>query len=89
MSISSLDQLHIITSLLTNKLFTNSTWILPSKLGVYLTMVPSNQVSQIEVGSGSKAVANNNSNTATYNTLTVFRGSHVCETRPFGKYEPL
>jgi len=51
-------------------------------------MVPSNQVSQVEVGSGSKAVANNNSNTATYNTLTVFRGSHVCETRPFGKYEP-
>ena len=61
------------------------TWILPSKVGVYLQMVPSNVVSVEEAGP-SKGIADNNSNQGRAKTLTTFRGAQVCETRPFGKY---
>ncbi len=64
---------------------TPNTWILPSKVGIYLSMVPSNVVSVEEAGP-SKAIADNNSNQGTAKTLTTFRGSAVCETRPFGTY---
>lgn len=58
------------------------TWILPSKVGVYLQMVPSNVVSVEEAGP-SKGIADNNSNQGRAKTLTTFRGAQVCETRPF------
>jgi hypothetical protein len=58
------------------------TWILPSKVGVYLQMVPSNVVSVQEAGP-SKSISDNNSNQGTARTLTTFRGAQVCETRPF------
>ena len=61
---------------------TADTWILPSKVGVYLSMVPSN-VSSVEEAGPSKQVSDNNSNTASMQKLTTFRGSVVCETRPF------
>lgn len=58
------------------------TWILPSKVGVYLNMVPSN-VTSVEEAGPSKQISDNNSNTAAMQKLTTFRGSVVCETRPF------
>lgn len=61
---------------------TADTWILPSKVGVYLNMVPSN-VSSVEEAGPSKQISDNNSNTAAMQKLTTFRGSVVCETRPF------
>jgi hypothetical protein len=61
---------------------TADTWILPSKVGVYLNMVPSNVSSYQEAGP-SKAISDNNSNSASMQKLTTFRGSVVCETRPF------
>ena len=62
--------------------------ILPSKVGIYLSMVPSNQTSFQESGP-TKAVADNNSNSASPQKLATFRGSTVCETRPFdmGTYQ--
>lgn len=61
---------------------TADTWILPSKVGVYLNMVPSN-VTSVEEAGPSKQISDNNSNTAAMQKLTTFRGSVVCETRPF------
>lgn len=61
---------------------TADTWILPSKVGVYLNMVPSS-VTSVEEAGPSKQIANNNSPSAAMQKLTTFRGSVVCETRPF------
>lgn len=58
------------------------TWILPSKMSIYLTMVPSNEVSYEKSGSSS-AVQNNNDIAAQPKSLITFRGSAVCETMPF------
>ena len=58
------------------------TWILPSKMSIYLTMVPSNEVSYEKSGS-SLAVHNNNDISAQPKSLITFRGSAVCETMPF------
>ena len=61
---------------------TPDTWILPSKMSIYLTMVPSNEVSYEKSGS-STAVQNNNDISAPPKPLITFRGSAVCETMPF------
>jgi len=61
---------------------TPDTWILPSKMSIYLTMVPSNEVSYEKSGS-STAVQNNNDISAPPKPLITFRGSSVCETMPF------
>ena len=58
------------------------TWILPSKVGVYMSMVPSG-VSSVEEAGPSKAISDNNNPSAAMRKLTTFRGSVVCETRPF------
>ncbi|MAD25160.1 MAG: hypothetical protein CMO44_13405 [Verrucomicrobiales bacterium] len=58
------------------------TWILPSKMSIYLTMVPSNEVSYSDAGN-SLAVKNNNDISAPPKSLVTFRGSTVCETMPF------
>ena len=58
------------------------TWILPSKMSIYLTMVPSNEVSYEKSGRSS-AVQNNNDIAAQPKSLITFRGSAVCETMPF------
>ncbi len=61
---------------------TPDTWILPSKMSIYLTMVPSNEVSYTEAGN-SVAVQNNNDISAQPKKLITFRGSVVAETMPF------
>ncbi|MAU14017.1 MAG: hypothetical protein CMH46_00570 [Muricauda sp.] len=61
---------------------TPDTWILPSKMSIYMTMVPSNEVTYSKSGSTS-LVKNNNSITSEPNSLLTFRGSAVCETMPF------
>ena len=61
---------------------TPDTWILPSKMSIYLTMVPSNEVSYEKSGS-SLAVQNNNDISAQPKSLITFRGSVVAETMPF------
>lgn len=71
-----------LREMLSHQGVTPDTWILPSKVGVYLQMVPSNVVSVEEAGP-SKAISDNNSNQGTAKSLTTFRGSTVCETRPF------
>jgi hypothetical protein len=58
------------------------TWILPSKMSIYLTMVPSNEVNYSKAGSTS-LVKNNNSIGSEPASLLTFRGSAVCETMPF------
>lgn len=58
------------------------TWILPSKMSIYMTMVPSNEVNYSTSGSTS-LVKNNNSITSEPAKLLTFRGSAVCETMPF------
>ena len=58
------------------------TWILPSKMSIYLTMVPSNEVNYSEAGATS-LVKNNNDISAQPQKLLTFRGSAVCETMPF------
>lgn len=71
-----------LKDMLSHQGITPDTWIIPSKVGIYLSMVPSNQVSYQESGP-SDAVSKNNSNTASPQKLVTFRGSTVCETRPF------
>lgn len=71
-----------LRDMLSHQGVTPDTWILPSKVGIYLSMVPSNVVSVQEAGP-SKAISDNNSNQGTAKNLTTFRGSAVCETRPF------
>ena len=61
---------------------TPDTWILPSKMSIYLTMVPSNEVNYSEAGATS-LVKNNNDISAQPQKLLTFRGSAVCETMPF------
>ena len=61
---------------------TPDTWILPSKMSIYLTMVPSNEVSYSDAGNSS-AVQNNNDISAQPKKLITFRGSVVAETMPF------
>ena len=58
------------------------TIILPSKMSIYLTMVPSTEVEYIRAGKNA-AVTNNNDMQAEPRDLVRFRGSTVCETRPF------
>lgn len=58
------------------------TWIFPSKMSIYVSMVPSSEVSYQEVGR-SKAVADNNSIQKAPERLLTFRGCTVHETRPF------
>lgn len=58
------------------------TWILPSKMSIYMTMVPSNEVNYSAAGSTS-LVKNNNSISSEPASLLTFRGSAVCETMPF------
>lgn len=58
------------------------TWILPSKMSIYLTMIPSNEVEYIKGGS-SGAIQNNNDIRSKPRDLITFRGSAVCETMPF------
>jgi hypothetical protein len=58
------------------------TWIFPSKLSIYVSMVPSTEVSYQEVGR-SDAVAKNNDISAAPQKLLTFRGCTVHETRPF------
>jgi hypothetical protein len=71
-----------LREMLSHQGVTADTWILPSKVGVYLNMVPSN-VTSVEEAGPSKQISDNNSNTAAMQKLTTFRGSVVCETRPF------
>jgi hypothetical protein len=54
------------------------TWILPSKMSIYVTMVPSAEVEYYRKGSG--AAANLEKGPA---NMLSFRGSKVFETRPF------
>lgn len=58
------------------------TWIFPSKMSIYVSMVPSTEVSYEEVGR-STAVADNNSISKAPKKLLTFRGCTVHETRPF------
>ena len=58
------------------------TWIFPSKMSIYVSMVPSSEVSYQEVGRSS-AVAKNNDIAAAPQQLLTFRGCTVHETRPF------
>ena len=58
------------------------TIILPSKMSIYLTMVPSTEVEYIRAGKNA-AVTNNNDMSAEPRDMVRFRGSTVCETRPF------
>lgn len=58
------------------------TIILPSKMSIYLTMVPSTEVEYIRAGNNA-AVSNNNDMNAQPRDMVRFRGSTVCETRPF------
>lgn len=58
------------------------TWIFPSKMSIYVSMVPSTEVSYQEVGR-SDAVADNNSISKAPKKLLTFRGCTVHETRPF------
>ena len=58
------------------------TWIFPSKMSIYVSMVPSTEVSYQEVGRSS-AVADNNSISKAPKKLLTFRGCTVHETRPF------
>ena len=58
------------------------TWIFPSKMSIYVSMVPSTEVSYQEVGRSS-AVAKNNDISAAPQKLLTFRGCTVHETRPF------
>lgn len=57
---------------------TPNVWILPSKMSIYVTMVPSSEVEFYRKGSGASA----NLEKGPDNLLT-FRGSKVYETRPF------
>ena len=57
---------------------TPNVWILPSKMSIYVTMVPSAEVEFFRKGSGAAA----NLEKGPDNLLT-FRGSNVYETRPF------
>lgn len=57
---------------------TPNVWILPSKMSIYVTMVPSAEVEFYRKGPGATA----NLEKGPDNLLT-FRGSHVYETRPF------
>ena len=57
---------------------TPNVWILPSKMSIYMTMVPSAEVEFWRKGSGAAA----NLEKGPDNLLT-FRGSNVYETRPF------
>lgn len=57
---------------------TPNVWILPSKMSIYVTMVPSAEVEFYRKGSG--AAANLEKGPA---NLLTFRGSKVYETRPF------
>jgi hypothetical protein len=57
---------------------TPDTWILPSKMSIYVTMVPSAEVEYYRKGSG--AAANLEKGPA---NMLSFRGSKVFETRPF------
>jgi hypothetical protein len=57
---------------------TPNIWILPSKMSIYVTMVPSAEVEYYRKGSGAAA----NLEKGPANMLT-FRGSQVFETRPF------
>jgi hypothetical protein len=57
---------------------TPNVWILPSKMSIYVTMVPSAEVEFFRKGSGAAA----NLEKGPGNLLT-FRGSKVYETRPF------
>ena len=59
-----------------------NTWIFPSKMSIYVSMVPSTEVSYQEVGRSS-AVADNNSISKAPQKLLTFRGCTVHETRPF------
>ena len=59
-----------------------NTWIFPSKMSIYVSMVPSTEVSYQEVGR-SDAVADNNSISKAPKKLLTFRGCTVHETRPF------
>ena len=58
------------------------TWIFPSKMSIYVSMVPSSEVSYQEVGRSSAVADNNDISKAPKNLLT-FRGCTVHETRPF------
>ena len=58
------------------------TWIFPSKMSIYVSMVPSSEVSYQEVGRSSAVSDNNDISKAPKNLLT-FRGCTVHETRPF------
>jgi len=58
------------------------TWIFPSKMSIYVSMVPSTEVSYQEVGRSS-AVADNNDISKAPKKLLTFRGCTVHETRPF------
>ena len=71
-----------LKDMLSHQGITPDTWIIPSKVGIYLSMVPSNQTSFQESGP-TDAVSKNNSNSASPQKLATFRGSTVCETRPF------
>jgi len=58
------------------------TWIFPSKMSIYVSMVPSSEVRYQEVGRSS-AVADNNDISKAPQSLLTFRGCTVHETRPF------